>query len=507
MTTPLLGEAGVGQLRAALTESGYTPEGVTALLGPIASAALGRGDLAAVRHATADGGPLMTLIRLFAAGGDASEAEARDALKPLALEDAYRAGLLEHRGGRVRAGLDLRPYGDDDGSWWVLSDLGADVRGGPLRADHVLGIGGASVMLAQATVRPKVDTALDIGTGCGVQALHLSRHAGAVTVTDVNPRALRLAATTAALNGLSWEVLPGDMTAPVAGRRFDLVVSNPPFVVGPGRTTHTYRDSGRPGDAICAELVAAGPMLLTDGGWLQLLANWVHIAGEPWEERVAGWLAGTGCDAWAIQRDILDPAEYVALWLRDSGELGEAPSGVAQPASPLTQARMAEWLDWFAAQRIDAIGFGLITLHASGAAEPVVRVEQARQAVDQPIGPHVQTWFSRQRWMRGTNLLDARLKTADELRLSQSAARGEEGWDVQAQVLTQDGGLRWAQEVDPLTVALVGGCDGTARLGDQLALLAAAYDADAAALAAAALPLVAHLVERGMLLPAEPWGG
>jgi len=484
VTTPLLSPAGVERLRAALAAAGYTPTGIDARLGESAATALTRGDLHAVRHAASGDDPLATLIRLFVAGGDAPEKAAGAALD---LTDAYAAGLLERDGDRVRAGLDLRPYGD----WWVVSDLGSDVRPGPLRAHHVLGIGGASVTLAQSTVRPPVATALDLGTGCGVQALHLSEHAAAVTGTDLNPRALRLAATTAALNGLDWELLAGDLVEPVAGRRFDLVVSNPPFVVGPGRTTHTYRDSGRPGDGVSAEVVAAAPTLLNDGGWMQLLANWVHVEGEEWDERVAGWIAATGCDGWVLQRELADPAQYVALWLRDSGEL----------AGPEAAARTADWLDWFAAQRIEAVGFGLITLRASGAEAPVIHVEEARQALDQPIGPHVEAWFARQDWLRSVDLLDARLTTAPELRLQQSAARGDDGWEVGAQILALDGGMRWAQEVDPMTVALVGGCDGSVRLGEQLALLAAAYEAEPAALAAAALPLVEHLVERGMLLP------
>jgi methylase of polypeptide subunit release factors len=486
VTTPLLDGAGIDRLRTALGTADFTPAGVDALLGTAAAAALARGDLHTVRYAAAGDDPLSTLIRLFVAGREATESAARAALAPLTPADAYAAGLLVRAGDRVRAGLDLRPYGD----WWVVSDLGSDVRPGTLRADHVLGIGGASVTLAQSTVRPQVGTALDLGTGCGVQALHLSEHAGAVTGTELNPRALRLAATTAALNGLSWELLAGDLAAPVAGRRFDLVVSNPPFVVGPGRTTHTYRDSGRPGDGVSAEVVAAAPTLLADGGWMQLLANWVHVEGEEWDERVAGWIAATGCDGWVIQRELADPAQYVALWLRDSGEL----------AGPEAAARTADWLDWFAAQRIEAVGFGLITLRAGGADQPVIHVEEARQALDQPIGPQIQAWFDRQDWLRDADLLNARLRTAPELRLQQSASR-DDGWEVGTQILALDGGMRWAQEVDPLTVALVGGCDGSVRLRDQLALLATAYEAEPAALAAAALPLVTHLVERGMLLP------
>src|SRR5262249_33957474 len=156
-------------------------------------------------------------------------------------------------------------------AWWVLSDL-SDRRG--LRPDHVLGVGGASTTLANATIRDPVSSALDLGTGSGVQALHLSTHADRVVATDLSDRALRFAATAARLAGLDWDLRQGNMTEPVHGESFDLVVSNPPFIVGPGTTTHTYRDSGRPGDGISAELAAASPRLLKPRGTLQFLANW-----------------------------------------------------------------------------------------------------------------------------------------------------------------------------------------------------------------------------------------
>jgi methylase of polypeptide subunit release factors len=85
-----------------------------------------------------------------------------------------------------------------------------------LPSDHVLGVGGASSTLAGATSAVRVGTALDLGTGCGVQALHLSEHAQAVTVTDVSARALDFAATNAALNGPQWELLRGDLWNPCA---------------------------------------------------------------------------------------------------------------------------------------------------------------------------------------------------------------------------------------------------------------------------------------------------
>ncbi|GAA2513316.1 methyltransferase [Pilimelia columellifera subsp. columellifera] len=480
----------IARLRDALTAADFTDQGIAGRLGPDAVAAIGRGDHRAALRATADRDPLATLIRLFVCQQVEPAPAVRAALAPLDLDEAVAGGIVTDAAGCLRQGVDLQPYGD---RWWIVADPPAWThRGGPLPANHVLGLGGASATLAAATIRAPVRTALDLGAGCGVQALRLGAHAERVTATDLSRRALRFAATTAALSGQSWELLHGDLAAPVAGRRFDLVVSNPPFVVGPGRATHTYRDSGRAGDAICAELAAAAPSLLTEGGTMQFLANWAHVRGQDWRERVSGWVTGTGVDAWIIQREVSDPASYVRLWLADAGE----------PADPQ---RMADWLDWCDAQGIEGIGFGLVSLRRTDSAAPVVRAEELRQQVAGELGGHVAAWFDRQRWLRSHDsgaLLATRFRAADGLKLRQEARRENGDWAVTRQVLALTDGLRWQEEVDPVALAVVSGCDGDASLGEQLTVLAAAYETPAWQLGAMVTPLVARLVERGLLVPA-----
>jgi methylase of polypeptide subunit release factors len=486
VTDALLDPADMDALRAALLAAGYTSDGIADRLGPTAVQAMQRGDFRAALHATAGGGPPATMVRLFICGRTEPAAAVEAALP---LSAAGLAALVERHGDGYRAAVELEPYLD----WWVVSDVSAALRPGvPLAPDHVLGVGSASATLTQAAVRDPVATALDLGTGCGVQALHLSRHATAVTATDISDRALRFAATTAALSGLTWDLRRGDLADAVPGQRFDLVVSNPPFVAGPGDTTHTYRDSGRPGDRICADLIRAAPGLLNRGGTMQFLANWLHVAGEDWADRVAGWLAGTGLDAWVIQREVSDPVGYVNLWLADSGE---------------GQARREAWLDWFDANKIEAVGLGLVTLRAAGHDDPTVRIEDLRQQVDQPLGAQVGAWFTRQDWLRAHprgDLLAARLAVVPGLGLRQEASLGADGWEVDRQQLVQATGLRWVEEVDPVALALVGGCDGSVALRDQVDLLAAAHGVDAEVLADVAVPLVAHLVERGFLRPVGP---
>src|SRR5207245_8523698 len=96
-----------------------------------------------------------------------------------------------------------------------------------LPADHVLGVGQASLTLAGATVRRPAGRVLDLGTGCGVQALHAAHHAGELVATDINQRALALAAATFAISDIPVELRAGAWLEPVASDTFDQVVCNP----------------------------------------------------------------------------------------------------------------------------------------------------------------------------------------------------------------------------------------------------------------------------------------
>jgi methylase of polypeptide subunit release factors len=381
--------------------------------------------------------------------------------------------------------VELSPHAQEDADWWVLSDR-TDASGHPTRADHVLGVGGASTTLAQLTMRRPVDRALDIGTGCGVQALHLSRHATRVTATDSVRRALQLAATGFALSGVDVELVEGDLTEPVADREFDLVVCNPPFVVGPS-SRFAYRDSGRAGDAMSRDAVRSAAGVLADGGVAQLLVNWLHVRGEDWRDRAASWVADLGCDAWLIERDVQDPVDYVSTWLADAGESDEALA--------------REWLDWFGAAGVEGVGFGWVLLRR-GDAPHRVAVESVAQGVDQPLGPHLAAWLDRVEWLRDRDdaaLLDARLVAAPAARLD--VAHTPPDWAPAGRMLSLDEGLRWALPCDEATAAIVRGCDGTTALRSLVAVLGAVLGEAESELAPAVCATVRGLVDRGLLLP------
>src|SRR5690606_14671512 len=169
---------------------------------------------------------------------------------------------------------------------------------------------------------------LDLGTGCGIQALHAAGHSAHVVATDISDRALAFARFNAALAGVDLDLRLGSMLEPVAGEPdgFDLVVSNPPFVITPraaGVLLYEYRDGGRAGDDVVRDLVTGVGRVLAPGGVAQLLGNWEHRRGQDWRERVGQWVDASGLDAWIVQREVQDSAEYAETWLRDGGTTPE----------------------------------------------------------------------------------------------------------------------------------------------------------------------------------------
>ncbi len=478
-----------------LRAAGFDTDGVMETLGNRAHRALARGEKVPALRATADPSPLSSLIRLFLLGGTVSGFNAAALLPTAGLDAAVHNGVLERDGDAVRAGLDLRPYADEDHEYLVVSDLDSDVRPGPVRPDHVLGIGTASINLVRATIREQVGTVLDIGTGCGIQALHCFHHAGQVTATDTSPRALVLAAATARLNDQHWELRRGSLLDPVTDRRFDLIVSNPPFVVSAGEQRFSYRDSGIAGDGLVQSLVQRLPAHLNPGGTAQLLANWVVHDGADWRERVGSWVTGTGLDAWVVQRELADPAEYVALWLKDAGEDADSDQIAG------------DWLDYFERERVSGIGMGLITLRDNGSAQPDIVLDEITAAGEEITGDEAAGFLARRCWLRATTdnqLLDTRLSLAPSVLLEQRSLPGLEGWATVYRVLRRADGPGAYLQLDEWTQSLLAGCRGQVPLGLLIQIFADAHGFDEAALTAAVLPSIRDAITRGLLHPVAP---
>ncbi|MBT2367974.1 methyltransferase [Streptomyces sp. ISL-10] len=496
-TTSLPAPDHAPRLRDAFLAAGFTADGLLDLLGAPAYAALARSETVPALRATRGDTALETLVRLFLLQRPVAYGRARAALP---IEECLADGWVLRDGDEVRATVDVRPYGGPQGQdWFIVADLGCAVGGaggaGGQGEGVVLGVGGASTTLAGITVRMPVDSALDVGTGSGIQALHAAQHATRVTATDLNPRALHFTRLTLALSGAQEaDLREGSLFEPVASDTFDLIVSNPPFVISPGARL-TYRDGGMGGDDLCRSLVQQAGDRLNEGGFAQFLANWQHVEGEDWQERLRSWVP-RGCDAWIIQREVQDITQYAELWLRDSGDHRSDPARYA--------ARYDAWLDEFEARKTKAVGFGWITLRRSGADRPSIVTEEWPHPVEQPLGDAVRAHFDRQDYLRTHDdaaLLSDRFRLAPEVVQEQVGLPGAE--DPEHVVLRQNRGMRRATKVDTVGAGFAGVCDGTLSAGRILDAIAQLIDEDPVLLRDRTPQALRLLVEEGFLEPAD----
>ena len=547
---PVVTSEQVASLRADLSESGWGVEAVATLLGEAADAALRREirlpALRSVRAALTSGSapsPVAVLTALFMLGEPVPATALDVALTRTGASGAGRIGLVSEpdETGCVRARVDLRPHEavDDAGEirWWVASDLGELVTGRALAPDHVLGIGGAGLTLAGLTPRTPVATALDLGCGCGIQTLYLLRHADRVTATDVSERALAFTAFNAALAGVSvsdgsdagsrdgagrLELLRGSLLEPVAGRRFDLIVSNPPFVLTPpavreaGLPLMEYRDAGGP---VLPTLVAGLGEHLEPGGSAVMLGNWEHrhtslgtgdipdsandfatdsttdsgAVGSSWRNAVATWIP-EGLDGWVIEREVQDPVEYATMWLRDGGLAPERDAAGFDAA-------LEAWIGDFEARGVQGVGFGYLIVHRPQCLrEPWRLLEEVTTSGQGGLGRHVAEVLEARERLAGLDddaVADLRPVLAPDVTEERHLIPGAA--EPTVILLRQGGGLGRTIRASTVVAALAGVADGELSVGQIASAVVALTGEDAIGLRAEMVEATRHLITAGFL--------
>jgi hypothetical protein len=316
-----------------------------------------------------------------------------------------------------------------------------------------------------------------------------------VTAVDCSPRSIEFAKFNAGLNGVAGcEFLQGDMFEPVRGRKFDLVVSNPPFAITPS-VRYLYRDSGRKLDDFCRNLARQAPAFLREGGLFQMCCDWAHLAGQDWKKRLAEWFDGCGCDVWILRSDTRSAADYARVWIRDTEHETEEAS-----------ARLfRDWISHYEAQGVEAVSTGLIAMRRAGGRAHWIRIEDLPDGTSGPVGEAVALGFQLRDYLETVRseeaMLGARLRVSPLVRLEDSCEPSGGAWRVTAARISMAGGLRYSSPVDLRLAGLIARADGRRTVRELLAELAAATNSDLNRITPNCLSLLRELVERGLLLP------
>ena len=439
--------------------------------------------------------PFNTLARLFLIAREVSRTDVEAAIKPLTVDALLSFGLLRPGSSpdRVRGLCAIVPFGD----MLMLRDFEPHVSGTTLRPDHVLGVGIATMLLANLTVRRGNERMLDVGTGQGFHALVACDHSRQVVATDINPRAMVFARAAAIMNAcerIDWRM--GSLMDPVANDDpFDLIISNPPFVIAPPHDTVAL--GGRHvGDDLCRDLIRSTPAHLAPDGYATILFSWHHSTEDDWRTRPSQWLEGLDTDA-LVMKFKTDPVEaYAKRWLIESGHGVSAsdPSraSLAEDAtlSPSGQTPLEEWLAFYRTIGAEHISLGACVMHRRtdlGEVPPWRRFDAlGMETIDETAGNQLQrVCFGETTRRRFANdragLLNMRPRVTDELEIDQRLVLTKEfAWGLRQATLKQTLGFPMTIGIDGVVMEVLRLLDGSRTLGEIAAQIARHHGASEA---------------------------
>jgi methylase of polypeptide subunit release factors len=362
--------------------------------------------------------PLGTAIRLFFLELPVSVADAEQALGGSAVKALVRTGLAE-----VAREVSPRTRIAPVDTLLLASDrLSTNPADDP--ADYVSTYTPSARLCDLLTPRPRVERALDVGTGSGVHALLAATHSTHVVATDVNPHALAFTELNAALSGLgNVECRRGSLYEPVDGERFDLITCNAPFVVSPERRW-AYRDGWLDGDELSERIVRETASHLAEGGLATLVVSWLARDAEAPDERVVQWVEGSGCDAWILPVDEATPLEHAERW--NAHQAGD-PAAYGET--------LDRWIAYLDELDAEVVTEGAVILHRRPGAN-TTRIDEIDEDELEPADAQIQRAFAARAKLDGADTLDARLAPTDALRVETRLRRGR---TVGARVVLEEG--------------------------------------------------------------------
>ena len=458
---------GIQQLREALKTASYDAAHMRPMLRANTDTLTPRpADIPIIVRLLPKGDRLSSLIRLFVVGLSVPESEARTALAPLSVERALRLGVVRRRSGAVEATVRILPSGD-----LLMAADRAHEGSADLPADHVMAVASSSIFLASLTVRRHVERALDIGCGGGIQTVLAAQHADKVIACDINPRALDFTAFNALLNGVSnVECRAGSFFAPVEGETFDLIVSNPPFVISPENAL-VFRDSGLRGDDVSRKVIREAAAHLREGGLAFILMSWGVAKDGSWPDRLRPWVADLPCDIWFLHHSVEAPLMHAASW---NSPLQSRPDDYG--------AALDRWIAYLGELGFAGVSYGATILRKRSGVVNWVRFDDVNEQNEPASGEQIEQLMAAQDYIASLSdphqLLDAKLTLTPTHRLEQ-VLRGRDGtFAVESASLRLERGIRFDAKVNAFTAHLLARLDGRITLRDAIAETAKQFAAD-----------------------------
>jgi SAM-dependent methyltransferase len=408
--------------------------------------------------------PFHCLLRAFLLEAPSSESDLRLQLgdELFQLCDSLRLWR------RLHDGIVAECFLTHDGEVYLASDFHS--RLGDVHGHFVMGFSESSKTVSRAVARTAYGKVLDLGCGGGVQSFWLSPHAREIVGLDNNPRALQFARFGAALNGFhNLTFLESDMFSAVQGETFDLIVSNPPYVVSPTRK-HEFMDGGFRGDGFCRHLIREIPHYLAENAHAHCLVDVAVPSGTLPEQRLDAWLQGLPCDAISFALTGHRPLHYALKWLSHSGFNTRHDH----------EAGLTDWLAYLESENIHSVDCLLVSLRRRAAADHWRHHEPPPDDKRGFYGDQIRRLFPTLDILYDpdASTLDHPWTLAPEAAITRRFTLSPNGLHESLITASLQEGLIYSLEPDPLFASLLAQCQGQASLKDlaQSAASAAGLD-------------------------------
>jgi methylase of polypeptide subunit release factors len=481
---------GFHRLRQFLDETRYVEPDLRKALGAAELPSRQLRNRARLLDRTAEPTVLNILIRWFWIGIPQPQSVSSSLLPQEFMSLLVEAGLLETDGEDLKPAAMLLPIDE----FIVASDHPSAIE--QRLSDLVLWPNPTSKFLSRFAVRRRSRATLDLGTGSGILSLYASRFSDSVVATDLNERAVTFARFNAQLNGIeNIEVISGDCFAPVEGRRFDLILSNPPFFITPS-ADYLFCDNSMELDGLCRRLAKEAPDHLNEGGFMEMLCEWAQIKGQTWEERVAEWLQETGCDAWVMKGITQDPEEYAQHRIRETSQ-----------DTSQDDAQYADYMRYYRHRGVEAIHDGLIVMRRRSG-QNFVRIEEVPPTPTGDLSELILSTFAAHDLLRehdtDEKLLAIRPVLSPHVRLEQICKLEHESWKAESLTLRLKIGFPFHVDIQPLVTDFLALCDGNRLASEAIEAFAQQVNIELERVTPECLKMIRKLVERGLMVAAAP---
>lgn len=430
------------------------------------------------------------LLRLFVEGVGVSENRVRGAL-PGSFEKLLEIGLLTAKSDSLVSGLRLRPtlegcFSDDFPSrLFQHSD------------DFVMGVAPTTRMVKLLIPPGHPKRILDLCCGSGWLALTCAAEKNSVTATDLNPRALELARFNARLNGvdlIDWR--EGPWFEPVKGETFDLIVSNPPFVITPGSQAIALDTPDN--DTLLPTLLGSLPEYLNPEGFACFLLEWPFESVDSWEEKPLSCLPEFGAQTFLFEVQRREPVEYARHWISQDPRFQDP---------ELRDREIDRWVRHFKDKGYEGVSSGFVVMRKCERGEEWTTAESREvPGFNKETSQEIGRIFEGTSWLKTRagqvdELLDVPFGAPEGISQTTDAVLSEGKWIPASIKLISPGMIAYNGHVDQSLLAMIEAASSSKTIREIVPELAEQVDSSPEAIAPQVAGLVEQLVRLGLLTP------